>query len=53
MADRNISSEEHRLIKRAHALLPGGSVGNIYNDVIVRRGAGSHVWDVSGNEYID
>lgn len=53
MADRNISSEEHRLIKRAHALLPGGSVGNVYNDVIVRRGAGSHVWDVSGNEYID
>ena len=41
------------LISQAHRLLPGGSVGNVYDDTILRRGTGSRVWDVSGNEYID
>ena len=50
---RSISSEEQELIDRAAALLPGGSVGNVYTDIIVRRGEGARVWDVSGNEYID
>ena len=53
MPQRHVTAEERELIRRAHSLLPGGSVGNVYNDVIVRRGKGSHVWDVSGNEYVD
>ena len=53
MPERNITSDERQLIQQAHQLLPGGSTGNVYNDVIVGRGSGSHVWDISGNEYVD
>lgn len=53
MPERNITSGERQLIQQAHQLLPGGSTGNVYNDVIVGRGSGSHVWDISGNEYVD
>jgi len=53
MTQRSITDEERVLIARAHDLFPGGSVGNVYNDVVIRRGQGSHVWDVSGNEYVD
>ncbi len=54
MTTNRTFSEEHRaLVAQAHQLLPGGSVGNVYDDTILHRGANSHVWDVSGNEYID
>ena len=41
------------LLKRAHQYLPGGSLGNIYGDLIVREGRGGRVRDASGNEYVD
>ena len=50
---RKRSTTHTQLIKRAEQVFPGGSVGNVYNDTIIKRGAGSKVWDVSGNEYID
>jgi len=53
MPPRHVTSEEQLLRELAQRYLPGGSVGNFYNDVIIRRGQGSHVWDVSGNEFID
>jgi glutamate-1-semialdehyde 2,1-aminomutase len=50
---RKETDSQADLIEKAHRVLPGGSVGNVYSDTIIRRGAGSHIWDVSGNEYID
>ncbi|MEK9659876.1 MAG: aminotransferase class III-fold pyridoxal phosphate-dependent enzyme [Chloroflexota bacterium] len=51
------TSEEQRLLERAAAVLPGGSLGNVKlggeDAFIVREGRGSHIWDVSGNEYVD
>jgi glutamate-1-semialdehyde 2,1-aminomutase len=51
------TNEEQRLLERAAAVLPGGSLGNVKlggeDAFIVREGRGSHIWDVSGNEYVD
>ena len=51
------TSEEQRLLDRAAQCMPGGYNGNmvIQEDLkfLVREGRGSHIWDVSGNEYID
>lgn len=43
----------HRLVERAHKALPGGHLGNLEMDFIVREGRGGRVWDVAGNEYVD
>ena len=40
---------ERRLLEKAAQYLPGGNTGNM----TVREGRGSHIWDVSGNEYVD
>ncbi len=40
-------------IARAAEVLPGGGFGNFSNDIVIARGAGSHVWDEDGREYID
>ena len=53
MPERKISVREKDLIEKAHRYLPGGSTGNLPTQVILHRGQGSRVWDVSGNEYID
>ena len=53
LVDRKTTSREQRLIERAHQYLPGGSLGNIYRDIVIHKGLGGHVWDVSGNEYVD
>lgn len=41
------------LVDRAHKALPGGNLGNLELDLIVREGRGGRVWDVDGNEYVD
>lgn len=46
-------SSELDLFTRAERLLPGASLGNLYNNVLIHRGQGSHVWDSHGNELID
>ena len=56
-ASRARSPEERRLLELAAQRLPGGVLGSSrFPDelaFVVRRGRGSHVWDVSGREYID
>ena len=47
------STEEQELIALAKRVLPGGTFGNFAADVVIREGRGGHVWDVSGNEYVD
>ncbi len=50
---RSQSDRERQLVERAHAVLPGGNLGNVGKDIVIERGEGSHIWDASGNEYID
>ena len=51
------NDEELALLREAARVLPGGTLGNLRLDddyaFIVREGRGSHIWDVSGNEYVD
>lgn len=53
MAELKSSEEERKLAETAHRVLPGGNFGNVSSDVVIRRGEGGRVWDVSGNEYVD
>src|SRR5262245_51587599 len=47
------SEAEGELVGTARRVLPGGGFGNVTHEVIVAEGRAGHVWDVSGNEYID
>ena len=53
MQQRVTSSAESALVATAQAVLPAGTFGNTMLDIVIARGKGSHVWDVSGNEYVD
>lgn len=53
MPDRNSTEHEREILNRANSVMPQGSLGNLDYDLIASRGKGSHVWDESGNEYID
>jgi glutamate-1-semialdehyde 2,1-aminomutase len=53
MVNRTQTDREKDILQRAAKVLPQGSLGNLNYDLIVNRGKGSHVWDESGNEYID
>lgn len=57
MSGLSRSPEERQILQRAGKVLPGGSLGNLRLPdeyaFVVREGHGSHIWDVSGNEYID
>jgi len=51
---RTISNAEQKVLEKAAKYLPGGSNGNtITQDIVIRNGKGSLVWDISGNEFID
>jgi glutamate-1-semialdehyde 2,1-aminomutase len=52
MAERQGTSEQ-QLVETARRVLPAGGFGNVPHEVVVARGLAGHVWDVSGNEYID
>ena len=51
------SAAEQHLLEKARRYLPGGNGGNLTLpeelDFLVSCGKGSHVFDVSGNEYVD
>ena len=51
------SQQEQELLAKAAQYLPGGNLGNTNFpealNFLVREGRGAHVWDVSGNDYID
>ncbi|MGH7359767.1 MAG: aminotransferase class III-fold pyridoxal phosphate-dependent enzyme, partial [Candidatus Rokuibacteriota bacterium] len=53
MDTRTRSAHELELQAKASRYLAGGTLGNLAEDVILARGRGSRVWDVSGHEYID
>ena len=53
MAERTRSEQELALMETARRVLPAGSFGNMPADVVIARGRGGRVWDVSGNEYVD
>lgn len=54
MTKRNISNAEQKILEKAAKYLPGGSNGNtITQNIVIRNGKGSRVWDISGNEFID
>lgn len=44
---------ETALAQTAKRVLPAGTFGNTVLDIVIARGKAAHVWDVSGNEYID
>ena len=51
------SDAEKHLLEKARRYLPGGNGGNLSLptelDFLASRGSGSHIFDVSGNEYVD
>ena len=47
------SEAERELVEKARGVLPGGGFGNVTHEVIIAEGKAGHVWDVSGNEYVD
>ena len=53
MQQRVVNTSEASLVTTAKAVLPAGTFGNTMLDIVIARGKGGHVWDVSGNEYID
>ncbi len=57
MNKRKRTADEEALLDKAYRYLPGGTVGNIYmpreSAFMIKEGKGSHLWDISGNEYID
>ena len=53
MTYKEKSPREAELLRRASEVLPQGNLGNINYELIIKRGLGGHVWDESGNEYID
>src|SRR5262245_22887626 len=50
---RAASETERALIETARSVLPAGGFGNVSHEIILARGLGGRVWDVSGNEYVD
>ena len=60
MTSQLVTSRSHEIMERARALFPGGvsSPVRAFRGVggeafVVDRGAGSRIWDVDGNEYLD
>src|SRR5215813_13320309 len=53
MTEQKRSDIETELVATARRVLPGGGFGNVPHELVIARGHGSHVWDASGNEYVD
>ncbi|NJO22577.1 MAG: aminotransferase class III-fold pyridoxal phosphate-dependent enzyme [Sphingomonadales bacterium] len=53
MSQRLRSDAESGIAETARRVLPGGTFGNVTSEIVIARGQAGHVWDVSGNEYID
>ena len=47
------SAAEVALTNKANQVLPGGNLGNMDGDIVVRAGRGGRIWDLSGNRYVD
>ena len=44
---------EQAIVETAKRVLPAGTFGNVADSIVIDRGEAGHVWDVSGNRYID
>ena len=53
MQQRVVNTNESALVATAKTVLPAGTFGNTLLDIVIARGKAGHVWDVSGNEYVD
>jgi glutamate-1-semialdehyde 2,1-aminomutase len=53
MTQKTRSEAELELVELAKRVLPAGGFGNVAHDIVIARGKGGRVWDVSGNEYVD
>ena len=53
MPQQKRAEAEAELVETARRVLPGGGFGNVSHEVVIAEGRAGHVWDVSGNEYID
>ena len=53
MTGRQVNDVEAGIVERARKVLPAGGFGNVTFDMVVAEGRAGHVWDESGNEYID
>ena len=53
MKSKNRTERENQMLKRAELVLPQGTLGNLPYETIISHGKGSHIWDESGNEYVD
>ena len=53
MSQRLRSDAESGIAETARRVLPGGTFGNVASEIVIARGQAGHVWDVSGNEYVD
>ena len=51
--DGMLDGIERSLVQTARQVLPGGSLGNMEGDAIIREGWAGRVWDVGGREYVD
>ncbi len=47
------SEAEIALMEKARAVLPAGGFGNLGFDFVISEGQAGHIWDASGNEYVD
>ena len=54
MPGRTVSEREQEALEKASTYLPGGANGNATTmDLVIERGSGPRVWDLSGREYVD
>jgi glutamate-1-semialdehyde 2,1-aminomutase len=53
MSQRVRSDAESGIAETARRVLPGGTFGNVASEIVISKGLAGHIWDVSGNEYID
>jgi glutamate-1-semialdehyde 2,1-aminomutase len=53
MTQKTRSEAELALVEMAKRVLPAGGFGNVAHDIVIAKGRGGRVWDVSGNEYVD
>ena len=53
MTDTTVLDPTSDLVAQARRVLPGGSLGNMPAEVILREGKAGRVWDEAGREYVD
>ena len=50
---QTVTDQQRQIVDRARKVLTGGSLGNIYDEVVLVEGHGGRVRDAAGREYVD